>query len=180
MSAANEPHCVSEEPRRSSRIDRDGFIAPSQISHAVSFGMFFVHPCRDVAGCARTVGAAIRSTFGLISPRGAHSTRAERRLQTRLYPSPFAFLKVWDNPSPRCTMRSTDPRSRAAGEGVKRWRLLGFWGMASAERTSIGDKSPLDPCPLSQIAHACPRGTRFAPACSESSSTICDLAGYGR
>jgi hypothetical protein len=52
---------VSEEPRRSSRIDRDGFIAPSQISHAVSFGMFLVHPCRNVAGCARTVGAAIRS-----------------------------------------------------------------------------------------------------------------------
>jgi len=61
MSAANEPPCVSEEPRRSGRIDRDGFIAPSQISHAVSFGMFLVHPCRDVAGCARTVGAAIRS-----------------------------------------------------------------------------------------------------------------------
>jgi hypothetical protein len=52
---------VSEEPRRSSRVDRDGFIAPSQISHAVSFGIFLVHPCRDVAGCARTVGAAIRS-----------------------------------------------------------------------------------------------------------------------
>jgi hypothetical protein len=61
MSAANEPSCVSGEPRRSSRIDRDGFIAPSQISHAVSFGMFLVHPCRDVAGFARTVGATIRS-----------------------------------------------------------------------------------------------------------------------
>ena len=67
MSAANEPPCVSEEPRRSGRIDRDGFIAPSQISHAVSFGMFLVHPCRDVAGCARTVGAAIRSATPLRS-----------------------------------------------------------------------------------------------------------------
>ena len=61
MSAANEPPCVSEEPRRSSRIDRGGFIAPSQISHAVSFGMFLVRRCRDVAGCARTVDAANRS-----------------------------------------------------------------------------------------------------------------------
>jgi hypothetical protein len=35
---------------------------PSQISHAVSLGMFFVHrSCRHVAGIARTVGAAINS-----------------------------------------------------------------------------------------------------------------------
>jgi|SRR5208282_4875113 len=34
--------------------------APSQISHALSLGMFFVHrSCRDITGVARTVGAAI-------------------------------------------------------------------------------------------------------------------------
>src|SRR5436309_3318616 len=44
--------------------------------------------------------------------------------------------------------------------------------MASAERTSIAGKSPLDRCRLSQIEHACLYGTGFAPECSESSSTI--------
>jgi hypothetical protein len=31
MSAANELPCVAEEPRRSSRIDRDGFIAQTRV-----------------------------------------------------------------------------------------------------------------------------------------------------
>ena len=38
--------------------------APSQISHAVSLRMLFVHcSCRDIAGVARTVGAAISSKY---------------------------------------------------------------------------------------------------------------------
>jgi len=78
MSAANEPPCVSEEPRRSGRIDRDGFIAPSQISHAVSFGMFLVHPCRDVAGCARTVGAAICALHAFNRDAAAMSIAEEK------------------------------------------------------------------------------------------------------
>jgi hypothetical protein len=62
--------------------------------------------------------------------------------------------QVWNNSTPRCTMRPTDPRSRAAGELSISWSVM---MRASSRRIRCG-RAPLRRVP--RVADAEPHGVR--------------------
>src|SRR5271165_467797 len=110
--------------------------------------MFFVHrSCRNVAGVARTVGAAIGSkderdrSFQHKQPRiklvrvgSTMLVRFDFALTKLIYLAPkigfklgsihrqFAFLKVWDNSAPRWTMSPFSDKAADSGDVARSFR----------------------------------------------------------